>query len=147
MPNIYNQTAVDNINKLLKNLKTSLNNASKAKNKDPCGNDIYIDYDIYTVDTLVTFLADSLTYFNKVIPFTMFTFEDTAVINQIQNLLVQGAIIWAMVNKALIERGREYQITDDGVNFTSSTVPELLNTEFGRWNEFVKKIKIQNFNT
>ncbi len=141
----YSQVAIHNINKLLKSLKARLNSAGKAKSKDPYGNDIYIDCDIYTLDTLVTFLADSLTYFNSIPHFTMFTFEDTSIINQFHHILVQGAATWAMASKALIERGREYQITDNGVSFTPPTVSELLNTEWSAelnaWREDIKAIK------
>lgn len=141
----YSQVAIHNINKLLKTLKARLNSSGKSKSKDEFGNDIFIDCDIYTVDTLVTFIANSLTYFNAIPHFTMFTFEDTPIIDQFHDLLVQGAVIGAVASKALIERGREFQITDNGVSFTPPTVSELLNTqwttEFSSYREDIKMIK------
>lgn len=126
----YSQVAIRNINKLLKTLKARLNSAGKAKSVDQFGNDIYVDCDIYSVDVLVTFLANSLTLFNEVPYFTFFTFDDTNIIDQFHDIIVQGGTLMALSSKALIERGREFQISDNGVQFTPPTVSELLSTEW-----------------
>jgi hypothetical protein len=126
----YSQTAINNINKLLKTLKARLNSSGKAKSVDAFGNITYVDCDVFSVDMLVTFLADSLTAFNEVPYFTFFTFEDTDIIDQFHNILVEGATLMALASQALIERGREFQITDNGINFTPPTVSELLNTQY-----------------
>ncbi len=141
----YSQLEIHNINKLLKGLKARLNSSGKSKSKDQFGNDIYVDCDIYTVDVLVTFLAESLTYFNSISHFTEFTFADTSILNQFHLILIQGAVCQAISSKALIERGREYSVTDNGVSFNPPTVSELLNTqwstELAAWREDVAKIK------
>lgn len=126
----YSQFAIMNINKLLKDLKARLNSSGKSLATDKYGNKIYVDCDIFSVDILVTFLADALWNFNQIPHFTLFTFDDTEFVKQFGNILVQGATIQALSSKALIERGREFTISDNGINFTPPTVSELLNTQY-----------------
>jgi hypothetical protein len=126
----YSQIAILNINKLLKTLKARLNSSGKAKSKDAFGNVIYVDCDIFSVDMLVTFLANALTDFNQIPFFTFFTFEDTSIIDQFHDIIVEGATLMALASQALIERGREFTINDNGVSFTPPLVSELLQTQY-----------------
>lgn len=126
----YSQLAIQNINKLMKTLRARLNSSGKAKSVDQFGNPIYVDCDIYSAETLATFIANSLTMLNQIPHFTFFCFEDTEIIDQFHEVLVQGAVIYALASKALIERGREFSITDNGVNFTPPSVSELLTTQY-----------------
>jgi len=127
----YSQAAIININKLLKALRARLNSRGKSRKTDAYGNPQYVTCDIYSVDTLVTFLASALWEFNEIPHFTSFTFDDNAFIDQFGQILVEFAALWAMASQALIERGREYQITDNGISFQPPTVSELLNTQYG----------------
>ena len=106
---------------------------------------VYIDCDIFSVDVLVTFIADSLTLFNEIPHFTEFTFDDVEFVKMFQNVLMQGALLMALSSKALIERGREFTISDNGINFTPPTVSEMLSTqgsaELTNHTEKVKQIK------
>ena len=126
----YSQCALININKLMKSLKARLNSAGKAKAADSFGNTIYVDCDIFSVDTLTTFIATALWDFNQVPYFTFFTFDEDIVVDQFGEILVEGATLYALASIALIERGREFQITDNGLNFNPPTVSELLQTQY-----------------
>lgn len=126
----YSQYAIKNINKLLKSLKARLNSSGKAKSADAYGNVIYVDCDIFSYDMLVTFLATALWDFNQVPFFTFFDFEDDAFVEQFGEILVEGATLYSLASKALIERGREFQITDNGLNFQPPTVSELMMTQY-----------------
>ena len=141
----YSQNAIHNINKILKPLKARLNNDGKAKSTDQFGNVIYIDCSVFSTNMLVTFIANAITEFNALPHFTFFTFEDTLFIDQFLDILVERATIDALASQALIERGREFQITDNGVNFNPPTVSELLNTQYTtmltQFNEKLKFIK------
>jgi hypothetical protein len=130
VPFEYSQTAILNINKLIKSLKARLNSAGKAKSVDSFGNTIFVDCDIFSIDMLVTFLATALWDFNQVPFFTFFTFDDTNFVDQFGEILVEGATLYALASKALIERGREFSITDNGINFNPPTVSELMNTQY-----------------
>lgn len=141
----YSQTATMNINKLIKALRARLNSAGKAKSVDSFGNTVFVDCDIFSIDMLVTFLASALWDFNQVPFFTFFTFDDTDFVDQFGEILVEGATLYALASKALIERGREFQITDNGINFNPPTVSELMNTQYSTlltsYNEKLKMIK------
>lgn len=126
----YSQAAIKNINKLIKSLKARLNSAGKAKAADAYGNVIYVDCDIFSIDMLTTFLATALWDFNQVPFFTFFQFDDDNFVEQFGEILVEGATLYSLASKALIERGREFQITDNGLNFNPPTVSELMNTQY-----------------
>jgi hypothetical protein len=94
---------------------------------------------------LVTFLATALWDFNQVPYFTFFNFDDSAFVEQFGEVLVEHATLQALASQALIERGREYNITDSGVSFQPPTVSELMMTQysalFTAYNEKLKQIK------
>jgi hypothetical protein len=125
----YSQCAVKNINKLIKSLRARLNSGGKAKSSDGYGNVTYVDCDIFSVDMLVTFLATALWDFNQVPFFTSFDFDDDMFVKQFGEILVEGATIYSLGSKALIERGREFTLTDNGLNFNPPTVSELMQTQ------------------
>lgn len=126
----YSQCATANINKLIKALRARLNSSGKAKASDAYGNTVYVDCDIFSVAMLTTFLATALSDFNQVPYFTFFTFDDDDFVNQFLEILVEGATLYALASKALIERGREFQITDNGLSFTPPSISELMQTQY-----------------
>lgn len=142
----YSQNAIRNINVLLKLLRSRLKSSGKRRATDSSGNVIYTDCDIYSADELVTFIAMALAEFNEVPTITFFTFDDTSVIENFAGILVQGATLMALSSQALIERGREFAITDNGIGFTPPTISELLNSQWGteltNWYERLKYIKM-----
>lgn len=126
----YSQCATININKLMKSLKARMNSSGKAKSVDAYGNTTYVDCDIFSVDNLTTFLATALWDFNQVPYFTFFTFDEDSFVDQFGEILVEGATLYALASIALIERGREFQLTDNGLNFNPPTVSDLLETQY-----------------
>lgn len=142
----FSQTSILNINKLLKVVKGRLNSSGKKSTLDEYGNQKFVDCDIYTVDTLVGFLITSLSDFNQIPFYTAFTFDDTEFVAQFFEVLVQGAVLYALASKALIERGREYTLTDNGVSFSPPTISEALNTQWNAelTNHFEKLKYIKN---
>jgi hypothetical protein len=126
----YSQCAIININKLMKSLKARLNSSGKAKSSDSYGNTVYVDCDIFSVDTLTTFIATALWDFNQVPYFTFFTFDEDNFVDQFGEILVEGATLYALASIALIERGREFTLTDNGLNFNPPTESELLQTQY-----------------
>jgi len=126
----YSQIAIQNINKLIKMLKARMNSSGKSRKVDSYGNVEYLDCDIFSIETLTTFIATSITDFNQIPYFTFFTFDQTQFVDQFAEILVEGATLYALASIALIERGSEFQLTDNGVNFNPPTVSELLNTQY-----------------
>lgn len=123
---------LNNLNGLVESVQAVLHSKSKAKSDktDENGNVVYVDLDIYDKEMLETFVYLSLSNFNQVPYFTFYTMEDTDVINLFNEVLVEGAVLYALASQALIERGREFQITDTGLNFDPPNVSELLNTQY-----------------
>lgn len=139
----YSQAAIRNINKLIKSLRARLNSSGKAKSTDSYGNTVYVDCDIFSVDMLVTFLATALWDFNQVPYFTFFQYDDDNFVEQFGEILVEGATLYALASKSLIERGREFQFTDNGLNFNPPTVSELMNTQYsGLLTHYWEKLKL-----
>jgi hypothetical protein len=126
----YSQIAIRNINKLLKTLRARLNSRGKSKMTDANGNVIYVDCDIFSVEQLTVFIASALTDFNEVPYFTFFTFEDTLIIDQFHNVLVDGATLTALASQALIERGNEIVLNDSSISYTPPSISELMNTQY-----------------
>jgi hypothetical protein len=142
----YTQIAICNINNILKSLRARLKSQGKRPTTDEYGNKIYKDCDIFTVDELVTFIARGLSLFNETPTFTYFTFEDTPIIEQFHDVFVQAAFVYSIGAQALIERGREFQIQDNGISFTPPTISDMLmnqyQKEFDNLWEKVKLIKV-----
>jgi hypothetical protein len=126
----YSQAATKNINKLLRSLRERLNSDGKAKATDSYGNVIYVDCSYFSIQTLTTMIATALWDFNQVPYITFFQFDDDNFVEQFGEILVEGATLYALASKALIERGREFQITDNGINFNLPTVSELMMTQY-----------------
>lgn len=141
----FSQVAICNINNIVKSLRARLKARGKARRMDEHGNPIYKDCDVFTVDELVAFICESLTMFNEIPHFTLFTWDDTPIIEQFHDILVQGSLYLALGAQALIERGREFTINDNGIGFTPPQQAELLNTQYksemDAWYEKCKLIK------
>jgi hypothetical protein len=126
----FSQVAICSINNVLKSVRARLKNRGKARRLDEYGNAVYKDCDVYTVDELVAFVCQSLTMFNEIPHFTLFTWDDTPIIEQFHDIITQGAVYLALGAQALIERGREFSVQDNGIGFNPPTVSELLNTQY-----------------
>jgi hypothetical protein len=141
----FSQEALKNINRLIFQLKARLNSSGKSMSKDSYGNDILIDCDIFTTAQLTTFLITSLSQFNSIPYFTGFRFEDTEFFDIYSGIIVMRAAVEGMYAKALIERGREYQINDNGISVNIPNVSELLTTQasslMATWETDCKMIK------
>jgi hypothetical protein len=123
----YSQAAIANIDILLKALKQRL----RSEGRHPVVVNGQIEYqncDIFNKDDLIGYLSLALSDFNSTPHFTSFTWEDSIVVD-FRDVIVMGAYIQALLGAALIERGREFSITDQGVNFVPPAVGDLLNSQ------------------
>lgn len=120
----------NNIQHLLTLLKARLNSHGQTKHRDELGNVIYVDCDIFTNAVLEHFLTLSLSEFNQYPKFTNFTFENDKFVETFSAILISGATAYALASKALIERGREFKIENNGCYFDPPSVAELMNTQY-----------------
>jgi len=141
------QEAIENINRLMKMLKIRLQSSGRHQVKDQYGNILYENCDIFTTEELYVFLCSSLAEFNLTPHFTHFVFEEACVVDEFADVIVEGAYIMALASKALIEKGREFNITDNGISFQPPMVSDLLNgqmgTLLGPYRDKLKHIKYQ----
>ncbi len=146
---VYNlsQEAIININHLMKLLKLRLQSAGRHQIKDEYGNILYENCDIFSTEELYAFLCSSLAEFNLTPHFTQFVWEESIIVDCFADIIVEGAYIMALASKALIEKGREFNITDGGISFQPPAVADLLNGQMGTllslYRDKLKGIKYQ----
>lgn len=141
-----------NSDNLISLLRHRLHDNGKAKSNDAHGNIIYVDCDVYSKAMLEAFIDLAISEFNSTPEFTDFTLENSRFVDCFAEVIVEGATLYALSSKALIERGREFQIADDGINFQPPAISDMLNTQFStllahHWDK-LKHIKasIKSFN-
>lgn len=137
------QCEIDNINCLLDLLKKRLKSTGVRFVRDQFGAVVYDGYgdplteecNVFTDDELITFLRASLSEFNSIPHFTSFTFADIDFCEcsdgRFGHTIVTGATLLAMGAQMLIEKGREFVITDNGVSFQPPAVSDVINSQFG----------------
>jgi hypothetical protein len=136
-----------NLDQLVSLLKTRLNSSGKAKSNDQFGNVVYVDCDIYSKGILESFVDLAISEFNATPKFTDFTLENSRFVDCFAEVLVEGAVLYALSSQALLERGREFMIKEDGIHFNPPAVSDMLNTQFstllGHHWEKLKYIKME----
>jgi hypothetical protein len=136
-----------NSDRLVSLLQDRLNDKSKVKSVDSVGNVVYIDCNIYSKSVLESFIDLSISEFNQTPSFTDFSLGNSRFVDCFAEVLVEGAVLYALSSQALIERGREFTISDNGgVEFNPPAVADMLNTQFstllGHHWEKLKHIKV-----
>lgn len=124
------KTETTNLRTLTHLLQSRLHSACKSKSADKDGNTIYIATNIYSEDSLHSFIKLSISSFNQMPVFTDFSLSDDKFVRTFIEVLVEGATIYALASQALIERGREFFIGDQGIEFQPPNVSEMLNTQY-----------------
>lgn len=127
-------SGVSNVLLLMKLLRTRLGSDGVRRKRDQFGRYIldsagqYIlePCNVFTTDELYTFLKASLAEFNSIPHFTMFTYNDVNFVRTFQHELTEGAFILAMALQGLREKGREFQMTDDGLSYQPPAIADYL---------------------
>lgn len=119
-----------NSDNLISLLRHRLHDNGKAKSMDAQGNIVYVDCDIYNKTMLEAFIDLAVSEFNSTPDFTDFSLENSRFVDCFAEVIVEGATLYALSSKALIERGREFQLTDNGLQMQPPAVSEMLNTQF-----------------
>lgn len=133
------------INVLLKTIKYRLKSSGTRKVRE--GNQ-YIDVpcSIFTDAELICFLVNSLSSFNQYPHFTKFTFADSQIYGMFADIIIQGGVLLALASQALIEKGREFSINDNGITYQPPMIADMLNaqysTQLADYKEKLKNIKI-----
>ena len=128
----FSQEEIAGMNILLKVLKKRLKSSGQIKQPaaDGSGNYEIVDCPIFTDEELICFLVNGLSGFNQFPHFTAYTFADSQIQGLFMDVVIQGAVLLALAAQALIERGREFSITDNGVTYQPPAVSEMLATQY-----------------
>jgi hypothetical protein len=125
----FDQSSIHNLNILMNVLRKRLQSEGWHLATDIHGNQVRESCAIFSTQQLYAYLDASLGLFNEVPHFTNYTWDNDIVI-YFRNIIIEGAYMYAVASQALSEKGREFNITDNGVNFQMPTVSDLLNSQF-----------------
>lgn len=84
--------------------------------------------DVFEPDEIKQALELSLSAFNMIPNITYFKFTDEENIDQISDLLVTYAAHLLLIRQALVEKGREYSISDNGIEYAGPNIGQFMLT-------------------
>jgi hypothetical protein len=128
---VWSQAEIAGINVLLAQLKCRLRNNAKAETLDEYGQKTYVDCPIFTDDELLCFLNGSLSEFNQTPHWTAFSYDSPIIYERNAHVVVEGAYIIALGAQMLVEAGREFTVTDNGITMQPPPLSTTLNNQFG----------------
>jgi len=128
----FTKCEAESIDHLMTILKRRVKNDGTNRTPDPNDPSRTIDAacSVFSDDELTCFLVNSLSEFNQWPHFTSFGFCDTQITGIFMDIIVHGAVLLALSAQSLIEKGREFSITDNGVTYQPPAVSEILNTQY-----------------
>ncbi len=135
----YSEEEIIGLNKLLAMLKARLKNNVFVESIDAYGETQFVECPIFTNEELTWFLNCSLSEFNQTPHFTDFMFSDNVIsgrdggIGRFSHIIIEGAAILALSAQALIEAGKQFIITDNGISMNPPPLAETLNTQFSNF--------------
>jgi len=137
----FSEEEIGGLNILLKYLKSRLRSDGKKPRRDEFGAFITDGYGemmmedcpVFDDEILVTFLCQSLSEFNMIPFFTSFRFSDTIIHKTFSYAIVEGALIVALASQALIEKGRDFTISDGGISYQPPALGDFLQSQYQNW--------------
>jgi len=142
LPFVFTKDEAHGVNILLKLVKPRLKNDGVRKVPDGAGGYASVACTIFTDAELIAFLVNSLSEFNQIPHFSSFLFSDPQIYTIFADVMVQGAVLLALAAQALIEKGREFVITDNGVTYQPPAISEMLNSQYtAQLADYKEKVK------
>lgn len=137
----FSDEEIYGINILLKYLKARLNSDGTKPMRDEFGAFIRDAYgeiiteecNVFDDEVLVTFLCQALSEFNMIPFFTAYTFADHVIQSLFAQAIVEGAYIMALASQSLIEKGRDFTISDGGISYQPPQLGDFLQTHYNNW--------------
>jgi hypothetical protein len=125
----FTHAEIDGLNVLLKILKRRLKSSGTRMVPDGAGGYVSSVCNVFNDDELTCFLVSSLSDFNSTPHITSYMFGDPAIYGVFADIIIHGANLLALAAQALIEKGREFVVTDNGISFQPPAVSEILNSQ------------------
>lgn len=127
----FTEAEVEGVNRLLKVLKRRLKSSGLRKISDGLGGYTEVECPVFSDDELICFLVNGLSEFNQTPHFSTYTFADQVIQETFMDIIVQGAVLVGMAAQALIEKGREFTLVDNGVSYQPPAISEILTSQYG----------------
>lgn len=137
----FNDAEILGINTLLKFLKARLRNNGKKPVRDQFGAIQYDSYgdiiteecNVFSDDLLICFLCQALSEFNMVPFFTSFQFNDPVIYKLFAAAIVEGAYVFALASQALLEKGRDINLSEGGINYQPPALGDFIQSHYSSW--------------
>jgi hypothetical protein len=149
----FSEEELAGINILLKYLKARLRSDGRKPKRDEYGafvrdengEIVYVECNVFSDELLVCFLCQALSEFNMIPFFTTFSFADRIIFTTFSQIIVEAAMVFAMASQALVEKGRDFTISDGGVSYQPPALGDFLASQYNNflsnYRERVKFIK------
>jgi len=134
----FSEAELTGLNILLKHLKSRLRSDGKKPSRDEYGAFITDGYgeivmeecNVFSDEILACFLSAALSEFNMVPFFSSFTFTDEIIYKTFSHAIVEGAYILALSSQALVEKGRDFTISDGGISYQPPALGDFINSHY-----------------
>lgn len=127
----FSEEEIVNINILLEALRSTLKSNGVKEVVDPItGLVTLVPCTVFSDDELIQFLCISLTEFNSRPFVSNIRFSDIRVSQLWKYILVEGAHLLALGAQVLIEAGREFNVSDNGISFQPPPLSTAINNQF-----------------
>lgn len=137
----FSDAEIYGINILLKYLKARLRSTGTRPVRDEFGafiRDSYGEYvteecNVFDDDTMVCFLCQALSEFNMIPFFTTYGFHEQIIQTLFSSAIVEGAYIFAIASQSLLEKGKDFTISDGGASYQPPQLGDFLQSHYGTW--------------
>jgi hypothetical protein len=133
------------VNILLKYLKTRLRSEGRKPVRDKFGafvesgygygygDYLYEECNVFSDEILACFLCQALSEFNMVPFFTKYSFANKEIQTTFSSLIVEGAYVVALASQSLVEKGRDFTISDGGISYQPPQLGDFLSSHYSNW--------------
>ena len=137
----FSEAELAGLNVLLKYLKARVQSDGQKPSRDQYGAFIYDGYgelvmedcNVFSDEILACFLCSALSEFNMVPFFTSFSFSDEIIYKTFSHAIVEGAAILALSSQALVEKGRDFTISDGGISYQPPALGDFLVSNYNNF--------------
>jgi len=137
----FTQEELEGLNVLIKYLKCRLRSDGTKPKRDKFGAFIFDAYgemlteecNVFSDEILACFLCQSLSEFNSTPFFTSYIFSDQIIYKTFSNVIVEGAYVVGLASQALLEKGRDFTISDGGISYQPPQLGDFLQSHYQNW--------------
>lgn len=137
----FTDSELEGVNLLLKLLKCRLRSSGLKPQRDEDGAFMTDGYgeiiteecNVFDDDVLVCFLCQGLSEFNSTPFFTSYSFDDPIIKSLFSQMIVEGAYVFAIASQSILEKGRDFTITDGGISYQPPQLGDYLQVHYGTW--------------